>query len=244
MGHPIERPLMFNPHLQVQTLELAQGIEVHVIDNVLAEPRRWVAMAAEHRVAFQRLPHNAYPGVELHLPDGITAQLQQCFDRLIRSRLDARRCLEAYTRLALVTDAPAQLQPRQWICHRDRLQARPGESVAASVLYLFEDPSLGGTRFFHALRPESETARLIHDSGQLAPEAFTERYGFAPGYLRDSGKWFETVGTVTPRFNRLIFYDGMQFHCSDIPHPERLSADPAHGRLTLNGFFTCRRRAS
>jgi hypothetical protein len=27
-------------------------------------------------------------------------------------------------------------------------------------------------------------------------------------------------------------------------HPARMSSDPARGRLTLNGFFTCRRVAS
>ena len=56
--------------------------------------------------------------------------------------------------------------------------------------------------------------------------------------------WFEKVGTVPPRWNRVIFYDGSLFHCSDIPEPGRLSPDPRQGRLTLNGFFTCRRRAA
>jgi hypothetical protein len=41
----------------------------------------------------------------------------------------------------------------------------------------------------------------------------------------------------------LIFYDGMLFHAGDIRTPDRLSDDPAVGRLTLNGFFTCRKAA-
>jgi hypothetical protein len=38
----------------------------------------------------------------------------------------------------------------------------------------------------------------------------------------------------------MLFYNGDLFHCGDITAPARLSADPRTGRLTLNGFFTCR----
>jgi hypothetical protein len=49
---------------------------------------------------------------------------------------------------------------------------------------------------------------------------------------------------VPAAFNRAVFYDGGHFHSSHITQPEKLGADPAHGRLTLNGFFICRRSAS
>jgi hypothetical protein len=39
----------------------------------------------------------------------------------------------------------------------------------------------------------------------------------------------------------LIFYSGTVFHSGHITAPERLCDDPRRGRLTLNGFFTCRR---
>jgi hypothetical protein len=41
----------------------------------------------------------------------------------------------------------------------------------------------------------------------------------------------------------MIYYDGGLFHSGDIGEPSQLSADPRVGRLTLNGFFTCRRNA-
>jgi hypothetical protein len=44
-------------------------------------------------------------------------------------------------------------------------------------------------------------------------------------------------------WNRMIFYDGGLFHSADISQPSLNSADPRTGRLTLNGFFTCRRNA-
>ena len=84
---------------------------------------------------------------------------------------------------------------------------------------------------------------LVHESGTLDSAAFARKYGVARGYLTESNDWFEKVAHIEPRWNRAIFYDGTLFHCSDIPAPERLSEDPARGRLTLNGFFHCTRRA-
>jgi uncharacterized protein DUF6445 len=37
-----------------------------------------------------------------------------------------------------------------------------------------------------------------------------------------------------------LFYNGGLFHSGDITAPARLSADPRTGRLTVNGFFSCR----
>ena len=56
--------------------------------------------------------------------------------------------------------------------------------------------------------------------------------------------YFERIASVPAAWNRLIVYDGGLFHSADVDRPELLSADPARGRLTLNGFFSCRRNAS
>jgi hypothetical protein len=56
-----------------------------------------------------------------------------------------------------------------------------------------------------------------------------------------SNAFFEKVATVPARWNRMIFYTGTIFHSGEIVHPQLLSDDPRTGRLTLNGFFTCRR---
>jgi hypothetical protein len=59
--------------------------------------------------------------------------------------------------------------------------------------------------------------------------------------MNDGNRYFRKVGGIDAKWNRLIFYDGDILHSGDIPAPERLSADPLTGRLTLNGFFTSRR---
>ncbi|HRQ65991.1 MAG TPA: DUF6445 family protein [Xanthomonadaceae bacterium] len=234
---------MFNPVPRIATIPILPGQDCLVIDDALLDPERWVALAAEHCEAFEPSPHNAYPGVELRMPDALSAELDAFFARHIRARLGARRTLRMYSRLSMVTRAPSDLAPRQWLCHRDRMEIEPGRAVAACVLYLFRDPAMGGTSFFRARRSERETAMLVHESGVLPGPEYSAKYGIAPGYMLDSNDWFEHLVTIEPRFNRLIFYDGMLFHGGDIRHPERLVDDPRHGRLTLNGFFTCRAAA-
>jgi hypothetical protein len=235
---------MFNLHPQIQRLPIDEHQACWLVDDALRDPQAWVRVAMQQRPQFRDNPHNAFPGLELELPEGITARMDDFFTLHFRQRLNARRVERSHSRLSLVTQSPAQLQPPQWICHRDRLDSNPQQLIAASVLYLFEDPRLGGTSFYSARRPSAEIAQLVHDSGQMAPHRFTEIYGVQRGYMTDSNHWFERVLTVEPRFNRMIVYDGGIFHGADLCQPERLAADPQRGRLTWNGFFTCTRKAS
>ena len=234
---------MFNPRAQVEVVPIDATHACYVVDDALAEPERWVARAAEHRDAFEDSPHNAYPGPELRMPAQVTARLDVFFAEHVRARLGVRRTIRSHSRLALATRAPHELDPRQWICHRDRLGMSPVECASASVLYLFRDVRLGGTSFFAPRRPIAEIERLVDDSASMRREVFAARYGIAAGYLTASNAWFEKLATIPPRFNRLIFYDGSLFHGSDIAEPSLLSPDPRVGRLTLNGFFVGRRPA-
>ena len=235
---------MFNPHPSISTLPIADGHVCLVIDNALEEPERWVKLAAENRGSLHFTPHNAYPGPELRMPDAVSQRLDEFFVKYIRQHLGARRTLRMYSRLSMVTLAPGALQPSRWICHRDRLGAKANECVAASVLYLFKDSDLGGTNFFLARRPQADIDRLVDQSASAKPDDFSAIYGISPGYMTNSNDWFEKVQTVPARWNRMIFYDGSLFHCGDIRLPEKLTDDPQTGRLTYNGFFTCKRAAS
>jgi len=234
---------MFNPNPFIRSVPIHGDHRCYVVDDALVDPQAWVDRAARHRGDFVMEGHNAYPGVELAMPDAISERLAEFFAAHIRERLGARRIQRAHSRLSLVTLPPAQLQPRQWICHRDRMGLGPEHAVGASVLYLFKDAALGGTNFFLPKRPALDIDLLVHESGALDSDAFARRYGIERGYLTESNDWFEKVASIEPKWNRMIFYDGTIFHCSDIPAPERLSADPTCGRLTLNGFFHCTRRA-
>jgi hypothetical protein len=247
MPLPLEAlpPLRFNPRPQLQPRVVGPDQVCWVIDDVLLNPEVLRDWAVARRHEFAAAPVNAYPGIQIDSPEALTGQLQDYFAQHLRSRMGARRTLDSYARLALVTLQPAQLRSRQWLCHRDRSDIDPRlYMVAASVLYLFDQPALGGTSFFRPRLSAPALDALIQDLRQLPDAEFGQRHGVQPGYLLDSNNAFELTATVEPRWNRLIFYDGGLFHSAHAAAPELLSDDPLRGRLTLNGFFTCRRHAS
>ena len=65
---------MFNPRPRLQSVPIAPGHVAWVIDDALADPQRWAELAAQQRAAFAASPHNAYPGIELPMPDEVSAR--------------------------------------------------------------------------------------------------------------------------------------------------------------------------
>lgn len=231
---------MFNPAPVVQRIALGDTA-VCVVDDALQEPARWAAMAAQHAGGFVAAPQNAYPGIELPMPDAIALQCMRWFDAHLARHFGLAGTEHGHAKLAIATLPEAQLQPFQTIPHIDRMPGPPGQAVMASVLYLFDDATLGGTRFFRPRVPPSQLATLFEDAARLDATPFGDRHGLPRAYPDGATAWFEPVLTIPPRWNRLVVYPGTIFHCSHVPDPARLSADPASGRLTLNGFYGCRR---
>lgn len=239
---------MFNPRPLIRTIALTGCAPCVVVDDFLLNPEKMLAFAPERRAAFAVDGGNYFPGPEVAMPSDFTALLSEFFT--VRRVLGGRRTLQAASRLSMVTKSPASLQPLQRICHRDmmvgarRIDPEAGEAMAASVLYLFRDPGLGGTSFYKPRRPPQEMADLHAKARVLSGQAFSQLLGGTPGYLTSSNDYFEQIGTVPAAYNRAIFYDGGILHSGQIDYPERLSKDPEQGRLTLNGFFLHRRTAS
>ena len=234
----------FRPNPSIETAVMANGQSCFVIDDALLEPDRLLEYATARRREFSNVNFNAYPGVYLPIPEAITTALGEFFAEHLRRRFDARRVQHVHCRLSMVTTAPSRLQPYQCMCHQDPPAVDPRHSIQASLLYLFRDGALGGTSFYEPARSFAETARLFHDATVLPPDQFWQRYSMEPSYLCASNEWFRRVGGVEARWNRLVFYDGTALHSGDIPQPDRLTDDPATGRLTLNGFFSSRRNAA
>jgi hypothetical protein len=233
--------LRFNPRPRIERVALPGAPPCLVVDEALADPQAWVEYAAAQRGQFEDRPINGFPGPELRLPEASLVALDTFFAEHARRELGARRTVRRYARLSMVTREPPQLLPWQTFCHTDQFERAAGQFVAASVLYLFRDPDLGGTAFYRPRRSERETASLVLASAKLTPVEFSQRSGIPMGYMTGSNDWFERIGAVPARFNRLILYSGDIFHTGDITAPERLSGDPRTGRLTLNGFFVCKR---
>lgn len=233
------RAVMFNPNPRIQSLPITPRHACLVVDDVLLDPASWRAFAVQHADRFVETGHNAFPGPELRLPTFLVQPLAAFFDRHLRPPLGARRTVRMHARMSMVARAPQSLAPTQRIPHVDRLAIEPGQRAFASVLYLFDDPALGGTAFYRPRRPQPEVLGLLQDSAQLDGEAFAARHGIRAAYPGPS-PWFDRVLSVPARYNRLIAYDGGVFHAGEINTPERLSTDPTRGRLTVNGFFVCR----
>jgi Family of unknown function (DUF6445) len=233
----------FAPRPQVQVVPLMGDDCCLVIDNALAHPQALLDWAATQTyVPPQGYP---YPGLVLDAPLALTQRVADYFALHARSRLGGRRTLDLTVRLSMVTVPPQDLEPRQWQCHRDRVADDPQAVLfAASVLYLFKDTSLGGTSFYAPKLSAPETDRMLADSQLLSGPQFVSQHGVQPGYLNGSNRYFERIAQVPAAWNRIILYDGGLFHSADVEQPERLSADPTQGRLTLNSFFTCRRQAA
>jgi hypothetical protein len=240
---PSEPAVRFNPQPTVEVVALGANARCFVVDDALANPDALRALAIAQRAQFRQAPFNAYPGIEWPAPAAIEDALAEFFRRHVQPLSALRRLERMNARLAMVTLPPEQLQPRQWIPHRDSAWIDPAHAIAASVLYLFEDPALGGTAFYAPRHPDHLIARFVHDSGVLDADAFAAKYPVARGYPQRSDGFFARLGAVEARWNRMVFYDGRLFHSGDIPHPETLSDDPRRGRLTLNGFFSGRAKA-
>ncbi|WP_139350197.1 DUF6445 family protein [Rhodanobacter sp. C03] len=234
---------LFNPQAQIDRITLSNGGVCYVVDDALLEPERFVAWAAAQGDAFRRVDFNAYPGTYLMPTAAIDSAMTEFFIHRMRDLFDARRLLHMHCRLSMVTLAPEALRPCQWLCHSDNFGLDRSHSIQASVLYLFKDSSLGGTSFYEPARSAAEISQLFADSTALSGETFTQRYGIEPGYIHASNSYLTRIGSIPARWNRMIFYDGSLLHSGDIVSPEKLTADPLSGRLTFNGFFTCRRHA-
>ncbi len=238
-----EKLLVFNSAPQIERIFLANGQFCFVVDDAVVDPDRLVRFAKAQRQQFRSTLANGYPGVLLPAPDEVSAAVNDFFSFHMRRCFDSRRTLHMHSRLSIVTTPPRDLQPYQSICHRDSPVVDPAHSIQASLLYLFHDSALGGTSFYEPARSPAAIQQLLADVVGLPGDVFWQRYGMEPGYISASTEWFTHLGTVAPKFNRIVFYDAFMFHSSDIPEPQRLSADPTTGRLTLNGFFTSRRKA-
>ena len=232
---------MFNPNPRVETITIHGHHVCYVIDDALINPDAMVDFAAKHIADFAEAGHNAYPGPELRMPEAFSSQLDAFFAAHLRRAFDVRRTERMYSRLAITATPPQQLSPSQSICHIDRLSIEPQHRIVASVLYLFGDERLGGTSFYGPKYPPDTILPLIADAGNMDAARFRARYGIETGYITGSNLWFEKLQTIPARYNRIIFYEGTVFHSGEIAHPELLSRDPRAGRLSLNGFFTCRR---
>jgi hypothetical protein len=238
---------MFNPRPIIQLIPIPGHLPCVVIDDFLLEPQAMRDYAVQNRGRFTLAPPNTFPGLQLPMSEAFSASFNEFFMQHVRRLLGARRTESIYSRLSMATLQPSELGLFQRICHTDPITTHPNQCFAASVLYLFEDENLGGTSFYKPTLDKDELYRLFYSPNspwcRMSNEEFTAELGSEPSYQTGSNKYFELIKMIPPKWNRVIFYDAYVFHSAYIANPALLNGDPTRGRLTLNGFFTCRRAA-
>jgi hypothetical protein len=233
---------MFNPRPTIQLLPITATDTCVVVDDFLLDPQAMVDFALRERTRFVDAS-TFYPGPELKLPE-LAGALEHFVTLHVRRALGARRTLAANCRLSIATRAPEQLKPLQRICHCDVGALPPGEGAAAMVAYLFRDERLGGTSFYVPRGSREEANAVVAEAARMDNRTFTGLIATPPGYMTASNRFFEKVLEAPARWNRAVFYSADVFHSGDIQAPQLLDADPACGRLTMNGFFRTRRSAA
>jgi hypothetical protein len=232
--------LKINPQLEINLVPITGSYHCAVIDDFLLNPAEVVEFAGRQAEHFT-MPERAYPGIVLPVSNRDVAPL----NRFIQSELGrlfsfCRGGIDFYTQLSVTTLQPADFSWIQRLCHTDPKLAN-GRRNFAALLYLFNNPELGGTGFYRWKHPEfwAGMSALQVDDPSAGLDVLQEKFQMfrdPPRYMTESNEAAELIDKVPARFNRLVFYSGEVPHNAHIEHPELLCNDPAKGRLTLNCF--------
>jgi Family of unknown function (DUF6445) len=207
---------VFSDKIQIDFQALGEGLVCCVIDNALTDPDALVRFATKARASFVTAQPDGDPGLELLMANAFTEKVGDFFRRHVRNLFDARRAVGSRSQLSLAT-APSESARKLAgiVPHRFGSTLPVNQCIAKCELYLFQDETLGGTGFY----------RSKSDAIMATPDAF------------------ERMSTLPARYNRMVFFDGSILHASQLPSGEKLSTEPAKGRLTLEAYFVCQRKA-
>lgn len=233
-----------NPKADIAVRHIADDDYCVVVDDFLRRPEQLVDFAVANGAAFEPQAIG-YPGT---LYD-VAADVMDDVDRFIRTCMSRHFAffkgdVRTTTYLSMATRQPGELAPLQRLPHSDP-RASLDRSNYAALVYLFEDPGLGGTGFYRWTNRELiEQATAMEMAVTGSCEGFLAQhlamYRQPPQYMTGSNEVAELLLEIPARYNRLLFYSGDVPHSAHIPHPERLSTDFARGRLTLNCFASVR----
>ncbi|MBR7800572.1 DUF6445 family protein [Undibacterium fentianense] len=233
----------FNPLAQVNIHPLFDSHQCVVIDDFLLNPEEIVAYASQSRAAFRYDHDNYFPGLEMNMGRHFALQFEQFFMLKLRRYFGVRRNLGSACRLSMTTLQCDQLQPLQRLCHRDAETLPADMGIGASVVYLFDQPELGGTCFFRPLQALDTIRGFLQQAANEDNAKLDEQLRQAPSYCFQSNPWFELRHTIAAKWNRAIFYEGTVFHAAHITDARLLSDQVLQSRLCLNAFFRFKKQA-
>jgi hypothetical protein len=232
--------LKINPRLEIQVSRINDQHHCVVIDDFLLNPEVAVDYACRHHGGF--IPQErAYPGKVLPVTNDFMSEVNRFVQRKM-SRLFpiCRGGIEFHSQFSLATLQPEEFTWIQRLCHTDPRLASDRVNYAA-LLYLFENPALGGTGFYRLKDPEfwQQMSSKLRDDPEAEIEILRNKFQMfrePARYMTESCEIADLLDRVPAKFNRFVFYSGDLPHSAFIEQPELLNEDPAKGRLTLNCF--------
>lgn len=234
--------LEINPNLEIQATRITRDHICVVIDDFLLNPQEAIGYAASHAAEFVML-ERAYPGLVLPMESRLISEMNHFIQReMSRMFPFCRGGIDFHSQFSLTTLQPEEFTWVQRLCHSDpRLE--PGRVNFAALLYLFDNPDMGGTSFYRWKNPEfwQEMTKLQREDPDAGLDKLKEMFQMfrdPPGYMTESNEVADLLDKVPARFNRFVFYSGDIPHSAYITDPDLLSSDPAQGRLTLNCFVS------
>ena len=238
--------LKVNPNLEIQLVRLADDVTCAVIDDFLLNPAEAVDFAAAHVDGFEE-QKRAYPGRVLPVAGTALAEPNRFMQREMSLLFPfCRGDLAMQAQFLLTTLQPEAFSWIQRLPHTDPRLA-PNRANYAAVLYLFDNPELGGTGFYRWKDPDflEEMTALQRDDPGAGLDWLCERHPMfrePARYVTESNDVVDLLDRAPARFNRLVFYSGEVPHSAWITRPDLLAGDPRTGRLTLNWFLSAIRR--
>lgn len=229
-----------NPAAQLRTRSIAPGLDCVVVDDFLADPGALRAWARSHRDDFS-YEEGSYPGETLSVP----AECLEAVYAFIRNRMSRqfgflRGDLRLSALMSLTTQPPETFNVLQRLPHTDP-GAEAGRANFAALVYLFDDPALGGTGFYEFTDRDliASATRRFARSPEAAERLLALRFpefNEAPRYVTGSTSFARLLASIPAKFNRLVFYSGDIPHSAMIEDARRLTTVVDTGRLTLNVF--------
>lgn len=205
---------------------------VIVIDNMLADPDEWRAIACQ--LHYQRIgPY--YPGHRAPVSPVQSGQMRDELADLIAETFAlpiTPPVLECY--FSIVTTPPKALAPIQRLPHVDGL-----EPDRLAILIYLSGADQGGTAFYRQRATGFESVN--EERFPVFSEALTKgvsEHGLPPAaYIAGDTPLYEQIAHYEARSNRGLIYRSHILHCAHIQPGTALPADPRTGRLSINSFL-------
>ena len=70
---------VLKPDPEIKVAQIGENQYCYVIDDALETPESWARMSVDNLNGFTKSRHNAYPGIEMLMPQDISASLDAWF---------------------------------------------------------------------------------------------------------------------------------------------------------------------